>query len=71
MNGTPTFRKELEELINRKNMEIGSQTPDYILATYLESCLTAFDFATASRDKHYNIQHYKDGKLISPSPEVK
>ena len=60
------FRKELEDLINRNSMENGSQTPDYILAEFLKSCLVAFDTATIFRDKHYNISHIKDGETISP-----
>jgi hypothetical protein len=60
------FRKELEELINKHSMENGSQTPDYILAIFLKSCLDAFNTATNVRDGHYNIQHFKNGELIEP-----
>lgn len=59
------FRKELEEIINKNNMENGSQTPDYILAEFLKSCLVAFDIATIFRDKHYNIKYVKDVETIS------
>lgn len=43
------FRKELETLINKHSMENGSNTPDFILAEYLESCLKAFDLALSKR----------------------
>jgi len=33
------FRKELEVSINSYNMEDISDTPDFILAEYLEDCL--------------------------------
>lgn len=44
-----TFRKELESLINRHSKENGSNTPDFILAEYLSSCLEAFDRAVKAR----------------------
>ena len=34
-----TFRKELAALLNKYNKEIGSNTPDFILAGYLIGCL--------------------------------
>jgi GrpB-like predicted nucleotidyltransferase (UPF0157 family) len=40
-----SFRKEIEEAINRNNKEAGSNTPDFILASYLKECLSAFDRA--------------------------
>jgi len=45
------FRKELEVAINRCSMENGSNTPDFILAEFLESCLKAFDVALTRRGK--------------------
>ena len=47
------FRKEIEEAINRNSMENGSNTPDFILAEYLQHCLAAFDLATKRRDTWY------------------
>lgn len=46
-----TFRKELEILINKESMESGSDTPDFILAEFLNECLEAFDKAVNKRDK--------------------
>ena len=43
------FRKELETLINKNSLENGSNTPDFILAEYLENCLKAFDYAVLQR----------------------
>ena len=48
------FRQQLEDLINRYNKEIGSDTPDLILAEYLCDCLAAFDKALTSRTKWYD-----------------
>ena len=44
------FRSELESLINRNSMENGSNTPDFVLAKYLEACLAAFDDAVRQRE---------------------
>jgi hypothetical protein len=47
------FRKELEALINRHSKENGSDTPDFILAEYLNDCLAAYDKAVTRRTKWY------------------
>jgi hypothetical protein len=44
------FRTELERLINFHSKENGSDTPDFILAEYLESCLAAYDKAVTLRE---------------------
>ena len=38
-----TFREELGSLLNRRSKENTSNTPDFILAAFLEECLDAFD----------------------------
>lgn len=50
------FRKELEILINRHSMEQSSDTPDFILADYLQASLKAFDDAVNAREKWYGRQ---------------
>jgi len=47
------FRKQLEVLINQNSLENGSNTPDFILAEYLENCLKAFDYAILQRTSWY------------------
>lgn len=49
----PTFREELEHLINRFSKENGSNTPDFILGEYLNDCLVAFDRAVNRRSSWY------------------
>ena len=44
------FAKDLEILINKKSLENGSDTPDYILADYLTYCLKTFDRITRRRE---------------------
>lgn len=46
------FRAELENLINKHCMENGSDTPDFILADYLNRCLQNFD-KTLNRRRHW------------------
>ena len=48
-----TFRKELESLINKHSKENRSDTPDFILAEYLVSCLWTFDRAIQEREAWY------------------
>jgi hypothetical protein len=49
----PGFRKELEALINTHNVEAGSDTPDFLLADYLDGCLKMFDRIVRERDAWY------------------
>lgn len=49
------FERELESLINRYSQENGSNTPDYILAEYMGSCLRAYNLAVRLRDTWYGI----------------
>lgn len=46
------FRRDLSLVINHHSREQGSDTPDFILAEYLENCLRSFDLAQQSRDAH-------------------
>ena len=48
-----TFREALGRVINCYSMENGSNTPDWILAAYLNNCLQAFDGAVKEREKWY------------------
>ena len=47
------FRRELESLINSHSMENGSDTPDFILASYLTECLHLFDKTVKHREEWY------------------
>jgi hypothetical protein len=46
-----SFREALERLVNAHSRENGSNTPDFILADYLCTCLAAFDVATRQREQ--------------------
>lgn len=47
--------KELASVINRYSRENLSNTPDFILARYIENCLHAYEAATNERDAWYGI----------------
>lgn len=47
------FRRDLESVINRNSKENGSDTPDFILAGYLEACLVAYDATVIAREQWY------------------
>lgn len=49
----PTFQEELRQVINRHSKEGGSDTPDYILAKYLEDCLTAYNRTVQARESWF------------------
>lgn len=55
-NSPITFREELESLINIHSKENASNTPDFILADYLQVCLNAFDMAVNARDAWYSVR---------------
>lgn len=44
------FEQRLRDLLNSHSMECASNTPDYILAMYLSSCLAAFNTAVQQRE---------------------
>ena len=58
-----TFDKELERLINKHSMEHGSNTPDFLLAEYLWSCLVVFNVAVVKREEWY-------GRSVMPPTTV-
>ena len=47
------LRERIEHAINSVSAENNSNTPDFILADYLMSCLAAFDRAVQERERWY------------------
>lgn len=60
----PTFRSSLQYLLNRFSMEAGSNSPDFVLAQFLQDSLRSFDRAVVARDLWYG------GKQRPPEGEV-
>lgn len=56
-----SFKSELTALINKYSMESGSDTPDFILAEFISSSITAFELAVLMRESWY-------GRVGSPNP---
>jgi hypothetical protein len=54
------FERDLTTLLNRHSLENFSNTPDFVLARYLITCLDAFNEAT---------NHRKKLRIGSPLPE--
>lgn len=53
----PSFRTQLEGLINYHSKEGGSNTPDFILAQYLIASLEAYNEAATARAKWWEKRH--------------
>lgn len=56
MKNPSLFRRDLERLINRNSAENGCDTPDFVLAKFLVTCLAAFDEAVMAREHWYGRQ---------------
>jgi hypothetical protein len=56
-----TFVKELEHTINRYSQENGSNTPDFVLAEFLQDCLNAWNKACRRREEWYGVAHLPGG----------
>lgn len=53
------FNRELTSLLNKYNKENGSNTPDFMLANYLISCLRTFNYTQNAREKWYGGKRKK------------
>jgi len=52
----PDLRDDVRDLLNRHSRENASNTPDFILADFLMSCLEAFEFGVQERESWYGIK---------------
>lgn len=59
------FRRELARLLNKYNKENASNTPDFILAEYLNDCLSAYDRSSEHRDRW----HMKEKPTSETKPD--
>lgn len=64
-----TFTKGLEELINSFSKENGSNTPDYILAQYLNDCLEAWNRNVVRRDQHNGFGDIREEQMEDKNME--
>ncbi len=78
INGTPAapapekvpLLQQLQELINRNSVENDSDTPDFILASYLEGCLRIFAETTRAREAWYGRAKQAIGAAEAPAAPV-
>jgi len=54
------FEKELEMLINKHSKENELDTPDFILAQYLNGCLANYAETVKVRDKWYGFKRLSE-----------
>ena len=59
------FKEDLKDLINSHSKENGSDTPDFILAQYLDRCLDNFVETVSSREAWYG----RNRRPVQPPPE--
>lgn len=64
----PTFRTDLERLINCHSRENGSDTPDFILADFLVGCLETFDRTLRRREEWYGRTKQEPAGIELPNP---
>lgn len=50
------FEAELASLVNKYNMESGSNTPDFVIASYLVECLKTFNQSVVWRERWYSVK---------------
>lgn len=53
----PQFRRDLAELLNRYSFELGSHTPDHLLAGFLAGALEAADQLVNERERWYGREN--------------
>lgn len=47
----PSFKEELQRLLNQYSQESPSNTPDFVLVDYLQDCLNAYNKAISRREQ--------------------
>jgi hypothetical protein len=60
------FERDLAAVINKHSKENGSNTPDFILAKFLNVCLMTFEGAVAARETWYGAE-FKPGRIVTQS----
>ena len=64
------FHRELTSLLNRYSKENGSNTPDFLLASYLTGCLRTFNSIVNSREEWYGRVEKRKEKDITDEPTI-
>lgn len=56
------FQNEIQTLINKYSKENDNDTPDFILAEYLQSSLDNYSKTVKARDKWFNVDMWNKDK---------
>ena len=59
------FKKELTSLINKYSRENASNTPDFILAEYMNDCLETFERIIVRREEWHDFGLHNIDKNIN------
>ncbi len=57
----PSFQQALKNLLNTYSKENENNTPDYVLAEYLESCLDNYNATIKKRNEWFNSFNKNNG----------
>ena len=69
VQGTTGLIRELAVVLNRASAENGSDTPDFILATFLSDALAAFDKAVSARHRWFGPANPPQPALVGPESD--
>lgn len=64
------FQDELRSLLNRYSQENGSDTPDFILAKYLDRCLTTWNHTISEREAWYGRDKKESNHCMEVNAEM-
>lgn len=64
----PEFTQDLEALITRYSLENASDTPDYILAAYLQRCLEVWNVTMQEREEWWGRKVPSHPEQAAPLP---
>lgn len=62
------LQKELAELLKRHSMENLSNTPDFVLAQFILTCLAAWNYGVSERDRWYGVHLEPGNKYFDKVP---
>ena len=64
------LKKKITESLNAASRESESDTPDYILAEYLMTCLVAYELAVTMRDVKAGVDQANSAASSKPSSDT-
>lgn len=66
------FETQLKRLLNAHSKENGSNTPDFLLASYLKSCLDTWNQHVKARDEWHGIEPRAGGvPVVAQEPDAR